>query len=348
LTLGGISLAAARKVAAAALYEVHEGRDPALAKQETKAKAATAKAESVQWVCEQYLKREGGALRSAGDRERALERLVYPAIGSVPLATLRRSHIVKLLDNIQDKSGDRMADLVLSYLRRAFNWHASRVDDFSSPIVRGMGRYDSNARKRSRTLSDDELRRIWAATEPGSKAPSPFHALVRFLLLTGARRNEARRLPWSEIDHADWKLPPARNKTKADLTRPLSKAAQALLQGLPRIDGGVLVFSGDGRRPMSLAKPKALFDTACGVSGWTLHDLRRTARTLMSRAGVSADTAERCLGHVIGGVRGVYDQHKYQLEMQQAFEALAAQIERIVHPPKGDVVQLRRRTKAAQ
>jgi hypothetical protein len=63
----------------------------------------------------------------------------------------------------------------------------------------------------------------------------------------------------------------------------------------------------------------------------------------MSRAGVNADIAERALGHVIGGVRGVYDQHKYHHEMAHAFEALAAQIERIVHPPAGDVVtQLRR------
>ena len=119
LTLGGIGLAAARKVAAAALYEVHEGRDPAVAKKTTKAKAATAKADTVQWVCEQYLKREGGKLRSAGDRKRALERLVYPVIGSVPLATLRRCHIVALLDKIQGKSGDRMADITLAYLRKS-------------------------------------------------------------------------------------------------------------------------------------------------------------------------------------------------------------------------------------
>jgi integrase len=166
---------------------------------------------------------------------------------------------------------------------------------------------------------------------------------VRFLLLTGARRNEARRLPWSEIAGADWKLPGARNKVKADLTRPLSKAAQAVLQSLPGIDGGPLVFTGDGRRPMSLAKPKAVFDAVCGVTDWTLHDLRRTARTLMSRAGVSADTGERCLGHVIGGVRGVYDKHAYHAEMAHAFEALAAQIDRIVNPPANVVTPLRRK-----
>jgi integrase len=343
LTLGGMSLAAARKAAAAALYEVHEGRDPAVAKKVAQTKAATTQAETVQWCCEQYLKREGYKLRTAHERVRAFERLVYPAIGSVPLATLRRSHIVKLLDKIQDECGDRMADLVLAYLRRAFGWHASRVDDFNNPVVRGMGRYNSDERKRTRVLNDAELRRIWLATQPDSKTPNPFHALLRFILLTTARRDEARRLPWSEITGTDWTLPAARNKVRVDLTRPLSGAAQAVLANQPRINGGQLVFSSDGRRPMSLALPKAIFDAACGVSGWTLHDLRRTARTLMSRAGVNADVGERALGHVIGGIRGVYDQHTFHSEMQQAFEALAALIERIVNPPADIVTPMQRR-----
>jgi hypothetical protein len=52
----------------------------------------------------------------------------------------------------------------------------------------------------------------------------------------------------------------------------------------------------------------------------------------MSRAGVNADHAEQCLGHIIGGVRGRYDRHSYYIEKKRAFEALAAQIERILHP----------------
>jgi integrase len=65
---------------------------------------------------------------------------------------------------------------------------------------------------------------------------------------------------------------------------------------------------------------------------WTLHDLRRTARTLMSRAGVDPDHAERALGHVIPGVRGTYDLHSFEDEKRRAFDALASLIERIVDP----------------
>jgi integrase len=68
------------------------------------------------------------------------------------------------------------------------------------------------------------------------------------------------------------------------------------------------------------------------MAPWTLHDLRRTARSLMSRAGISSDHAERALGHVIAGVRGVYDQHKYLEEKKKAFEALESLIGQILDP----------------
>ena len=85
-------------------------------------------------------------------------------------------------------------------------------------------------------------------------------------------------------------------------------------------------------RSVILRKARRTCRSAQGTSGWTLHDLRRTARSLMSRCGVPPDHAERCLGHTIAGVRGVYDRHQYRNEMKAAFEALAAQIDRIVNP----------------
>ena len=171
----------------------------------------------------------------------------------------------------------------------------------------------------------------------------PFGAFVKFLLLTSARRNEAAKMVWSEVVGTDWTLPACRNKTKADLTRPLSKAAQDVLAALPRFASSPFVFTASGRRPLrgfSVAKQK--LDRECGVTGWTLHDCRRTARSLLSRAGVNADIAERCLGHAISGVRGVYDRHRYRDEMLHAFEALATLIERIVNPQENVTVLARR------
>jgi integrase len=68
------------------------------------------------------------------------------------------------------------------------------------------------------------------------------------------------------------------------------------------------------------------------LPNWTLHDLRRTAKTLMVRAGVRPDISERVLGHVISGVEGTYDRHSYADEKRDALEKLAAMIERILEP----------------
>jgi integrase len=337
LTFGHLSLAAARKAAADALYEVHEGRDPALAKKIAKQKAANAAADTVEAICQEYLQREGGKLRSIDQRQVLLERLVYPVLGDCPIDAITRSQLTRLFDKIEDNSGARTADLALAYLRKVFNWHALRTDTFKSPIISGMGRYNGKEHERDRVLDDGELRAIWKATEQ-DKLFSPF---VRFLLLTGCRRSEAAGLRWDEIHGDVWDLPAARNKTKVDLQRPLSGAALAIIESQPRIDDGPLVFSSNGHSILSFSLLKREIDKASGVTRWRLHDLRRTARTLLSRAGVNPDIAERCLGHTINGVRGVYDRHRYLLEMRSAFEALAALIERIANPPKGNVRQLR-------
>jgi integrase len=320
LTLGAypvVSLAAARAKAVAARTDLAEGRKP----QSTSAGTLHA-------ICEDYLAREGSKLRSVGQRRATLERLIYPRLGSRPIADIRRSEIVALLDEIEDQRGPVMARVTLQVIRKIMNYHASRDDDFRSPIVRGMA---PPSKARQRVLSDDELRRVWAASSNGV-----FGRLVRFLLLTATRRNEAAHMNRSELAGSDWIIPAARYKTNLPHLVPLSREALALLPA-----EGEWMFTANGRVPVNnFSAPKQVFDQASGVSGWVVHDLRRTARTLMSRAGVSADHAERCLGHVLPGIRGTYDLHEYATEKRQAFEALAAQVDRIVNP-RENVVQLR-------
>ena len=76
------------------------------------------------------------------------------------------------------------------------------------------------------------------------------------------------------------------------------------------------------------------------IPHWTLHDLRRTAKTLMVRAGVRPDISERVLGHAIVGVEGTYDRHSYADEKRDALEKLAAMIERILDPLPSTVTRL--------
>ena len=234
-----------------------------------------------------------------------------------------------------------MADHVLAYLRRVMTWHASRSDDFRSPIVRGMARTRPSQRRRQRVLSDDEIRAVWRAAEA---SPSAFGYLVQFLLLTATRRTEAAAMRRSEVVGNEWIIPQERYKTGLELVIPLSPAAQGVLAAVPKIGKSGFVFTTDGKRPIGgFSKFKRAFDTKvlaelrkensdAELPRWTLHDLRRTARSLMSRAGVPSDHAERCLGHVLPGVRGTYDRHEYLAEKRRAFEALASLIARIVSP----------------
>jgi integrase len=331
------SLAKARELARDAVIAAKQGHDPSEERKAARRKAEAATKNTLRSIVEEYLTRESQRLRTIRQRRAIFERLISPTLGERQIDTIKRTDIVRLLDEIEDECGSRMADYALATLRRVMNWHASRSDDFRSPIVRGMARVKTKERERERTLTDGELRAVWKTAQA---AQGPFGALLRFLLLTAARRGEAAGLRWSEIDGTDWALPAVRNKTKVDLIRPLSTAAQAVLASIPRVGDVDLVFTTDGERPIGgFSKFKSAFDKACGISGWTLHDLRRTARSLMSRAGVPSDHAERALGHVMPGVRAVYDRHGYHAEMQRAFEALAMQIQQILDS-QDDVTQL--------
>jgi integrase len=322
---GKLSLAAAEQQAKRLQGEIAHGGDPV----DERRKERALQTNTLHAVANEYFRREGKKLRSRDEREAIFRRYIYQRLGARPIDSIKRSEIVRLLDYVEDNHGPTAAHHALAALRRLMNWHASR-DDFLSPVVRGMGRVKPKETAQSRILTDDELRKIWVASGERNGA---FPAYVKFLLLTAARRREAARMEWKEIDGADWVLPAARNKTKVELVRPLSKAALDLLAKLRKFEGGTFVFTSDGRRALGgFSKAKKAFDEQCDVTGWTLHDLRRTARSLMSRAGINADIAERGLGHVIGGVRGTYDRHTYHAEMRHAFEALAAQIERIINP----------------
>jgi Arm DNA-binding domain/Phage integrase family/Phage integrase central domain len=335
-TYPATSLAKAHTRADEAKAALEDGRDP---------RTALGKPQTLKAICEDWAEREGAKLRTGDDRKATLERLVYPTLGGRPIGDIRRSEIVRLLDGIEDQSGPVMADQTLAFLRRVFNWHASRDDDFRSPIVRGMARTKPKARARKRILADDEIREVWAALDTAADLPECYPAYVRALLLTAARRSEVAGMNSAEIDGELWTVPAARCKTKLDHVVPLTPQAKTLISGKPSgfegnswfifsNTGGKLAFSGFSKAKRALDAHIADKRKAEGhdpMPNWTLHDLRRTARSLMSRAKVPADHAERVLGHVIGGVRETYDRYEYLEEKRDALTSLARQVDWIVH-----------------
>ena len=296
-----------------------------------------------------HVRNKNQPLRSGNEYESAFKRLVKPRIGKLSIYEVRRSHVIKMLDEIEDANGPVMADRTLAYLRKALNWHATRDDLFSVPLVRGMGRIKPKRRARTRVLSDEEIRLIW----PVLAEAGTFGGFVKMLLFSAQRRDEVAHMSRREIgEHGIWAIPAERYKTKKPNFVPLSKAALALIEAQPNFIDCDYVFPSRVKTPYSsFGKSKTKLDKAVfaamktrakkramvePIPNWTLHDLRRTAKTLMIRAGVRPDISERVLGHVISGVEGTYDRHSYAEEKRDALEKLAAN-----DPTKAKLVELR-------
>jgi len=187
-------------------------------------------------------------LRSADEYESAFKRLVKPRIGKLGVYEVRRSHIIRMLDEIEDRHGPVMADRTLAYVRKAFNWYATRDDQFNVPVVRGMARIKPKERARARVLSDEEIRVIW----PLLGETGTFGALVKTLLLTAQRRDEVAHMSRKEIGNDGiWSIPAERYKTKRPNHVPLSKAVLSLIEQQPRLEDCDLVFPSRVKTPYS-------------------------------------------------------------------------------------------------
>ncbi len=331
----------ARRKALRVAGEVKDGGNPVSAA-EAAAKRRRAAAHSVDEMLDNFIARHVRPnLRGADEVERVFRVYVRPRIGTKSIYDLKRRDIVELLDAIEDSGAPVMADRALAHIRKAFNWQASRDDEFKSPIVIGMARTKPTERARRRILDDEEIRDLYAALDdlPAGQAPAYFAPFVRTLFLTAARLRMISDMAWHEINGRDFVVPGTRNKGGREHVVPLTDKVVALIG--PQRNG--FVFSSDGGRTAfkGFSKAKAALDAKLAeirkrdgrmpMAPWVFHDLRRTARSLMARAGVRADHAERVLAHVIPGVRGTYDGTIYK-EKREALEKLGALVDRILHP----------------
>lgn len=284
-------------------------------------------------------------------------------LGNIKMAELTRADCQRFLDDlvkaraqkfivrhrqkdgveaIARKRGQQYAFAAFAHLRTFANWFASKDENWRNPIIKGMVDFKLKDLKRDRTLSDSELREVWEASH---RVTPEFGAIVRLLILTGQRRGNIAAAKWDWLGRDSLDIPAAFFKTGVPHSVPLTREARALFDAQPRPKDAEYVFGLAGATPFSgfskckakldfhIAKARKIAGISKPMERWVLHDLRRTARSLMSRSGVPTDHAERVLGHEIGGVRGVYDRHAYFAEKLAALEKLAAIVAEIVSPP---------------
>jgi integrase len=283
---------------------------------------------------------EAKGLRTGDELQRVLERHALPVWGDRAFTDIRRSDIARLLDSVEDSSGAWVADSVLAALRSVASWYATRHDDYTPPFVKNMRRVPASARKRARVLDDDELRRVWKAAEASDDV---YGAFVRVALLTGQRRAKLADLCWDDLDGDVWRIRREPREKGAPAALRLPPAAMKIITSQPHFAGSPFVFTGRHNRAISgFSRRHDAFMARCGVTGFSVHDLRRCCRSLMARAGVPSEHAERVLGHAIAGIEGTYNRHPYTPEMADALKRLARLITQIVDGEGGkNVVSLR-------
>jgi integrase len=272
-------------------------------------------------VLDDWLARDQKGKRSIDEKRRAITKDAMPAFGNRPMDAITRTDVRNLLDSITDRGAPIHANRMLAYLRRLFNWAVERDIIASSPVA-GIKALAAE-RSRDRTLSPDELAAVWQCTY---QVPDPFGSFFRMLILTGQRRNEVAGARWEEIDlgKGEWTIPAERAKNgKAHLVH--LPPAPDILSTAPRLDGSDYIFTTTGRTSISgFSKAKAMLDKASGVSGWTIHDLRRTFATLATgELGIEPQIVDKILNHLSGAVTGiaaVYQRHAYLDQRRNAMD----------------------------
>ncbi len=185
--------------------------------------------------------------------------------------------------------------------------------------------------------NNDELEKLFAAI--GSHIGQfgrDNHLAVALLLMLGVRKNELLAAAWHEIDVAagEWRLTAERTKTSKPLRIPLPEQAVTLLREL-RYRAGTSDYLFPRRRatkrsrqahvsPSTLnAAIGTLLEQTPDLEHFTVHDLRRTFRSLLAELKVPAHIAERCMNHGLRGIEGVYDHYDYWDERKDALQRLA-------------------------
>lgn len=265
------------------------------------------------------------ARRAAGSKDRTIDEYArtlkrYFAFGTIRVAEIGKRDISDKLEKLNHAPSQKAHALVV--IKMFFRWALQEGYVELDPAASFKR---AKQRKRKRVLSDAELKAVWdACDDQAGELPRAFRAIVRLLILAGQRRSETASFHPSWIKDNSITLPSSVTKNKHEHTFPIGAMSVSVL--VPFLAAGSqFLFPARRRRSVKpfngWSKAKAALDKRSGVTGWTLHDLRRTFRTIHARIGTPPHVAERLINHVNGvasDVEQIYDRHHYMPEMTKA------------------------------
>ena len=359
----GLTLAAARRLAAELQHRIAQGIDPAaeyLAKKRGTA-SADADRESFGAAARDFIRharretkswRDAAAMLGVRYAEDGTAEFIRGGLAerwrNMPVAAITGKMAVALIDEVREEGipglprrkaepSESRARAFSSVLSRLFNWLVKKDRLDVNPLI-GRERPKPSP-SRERVLSDAEIAAFWKAT---GEIGGPFGAALRLMLITGARRDEVGAMPKSELsaDLTTWNLPGDRTKNGHPHAVPLSPLAREIVQTL---DGdGVYVFTFNGWSPIAgWSKVKRRLNALMppGTQPWVIHDLRRTCATNLQKLGVRLEVTETVLNHISGsraGITGIYQRHKFEGEAKTAMELWARRLAEIVEGRPAD------------
>lgn len=360
MTLGSypvLSLADARARARDTLAAASEGRDPAEEARAAKAPKPPDDRDKLSSVVALFLKRHASRNRRADDVAAMFRREIMGRWGDREIQSITKRDVLDVLDGIVDRGSPVTANRLRAHLHTLFSWARGRDIIEVNPLD-GV-RPPAPEKPRDRVLTDEEVRLLWGAT---GAMGYPFGPMIRILLLTGARLREVAQMPRSEIsaDGTIWTLPADRAKNGDEHIVPLAPEVRAIIEVLPRVAKGKLLFTTTGETPVSgftRAKEKldrlmaeaaneerADDDELVVIPKFTLHDLRRTAATGMAGLRFPPHIVEAVLNHRSGtrrGIASVYNRHDHFEEKREALTAWARRVADLVEGKSENVVAMR-------
>jgi len=340
LTLGvypDLSLADGRKASDAARGEIAKGNNPAADKQSARKEEKLARQRArleatVSQLAERYLRLHAKPRkRSWGKDERMLNRDVLPSWGNRKAKEITRTDVIALLDDQLAAGKTAHVNRVLALVRKMFNFAIQKGIVEYNPCL-GIQK-PSEERPRHRALTKEELRAFWVKLDT-APMDDRIRRVLKLILLLGQRPGEVAGMRWEETSGDLWTIPAERHKSKKPHVVPLPKAAIELLG--PRIESGpvfpcrTVVKGEESVRTFSVAKALDRCMEHLDIPKLTPHDLRRSAASLWSQAGIQRHLKPILLGHALPGVTDRhYDRHEYLPEKRHALEQWARWIEAV-------------------
>jgi integrase len=269
--------------------------------------------------------REGKKIKTLPEAMRLLRRSLAPYL-SLPAGEFSKSDLRAARDAMVEDDAVFAGNRMLAYLGPAMRW-AAQEDLIPTNFVGDIRK--APERKRKRVLTKKEIAAIWKACGEfeGRPAAHNFGRMVRFLLASAQRRDDAASLRHGHILDGTWRQTTNKSDRPHSLNLP-SLALKLVGQGTAQ----EYVFAGSVGKISGFSKLKAALDKASGVSDWRLHDLRRTAATNMQELGVPNHIVQAVLNHSIPGVGGVYLHAELEKQKAEALATWAVALAKIVRP----------------